>query len=161
MSSWIASGEPIANRRAGHLHVECPERVVNLRQLVERESKDCSSNLRSEIHAKVVHRSSPEIARAKVDLRVWLTSFGWQAIRLLVLHPEELPRRVSSVSDPATWTAKLLPTTSGINAMIKFNQMGSRLSEAAPELLNLAVLVLLYGGLILWRYRPTLGRQQS
>lgn len=52
-----------------------------------------------------------------------------------------------------TWIAKLLPTTPGINAMVKFNQMGALLSETMPELLNLAVLVLFYGGLAAWRYR--------
>jgi len=37
--------------------------------------------------------------------------------------------------------------------MVKFNQMGAQVDEAAGELLNLALLVLLYGGLALWRYR--------
>jgi ABC-2 type transport system permease protein len=67
---------------------------------------------------------------------------------------------LANVSWPATstpaallWLAKLLPTTAGINAMIKFNQMGARLGEARPELINLAVLVVLYGSLTLVRYR--------
>jgi ABC-2 type transport system permease protein len=53
-----------------------------------------------------------------------------------------------------TWLAKLLPTTPGITAMVKFNQMGAGFAEASGQLTNLAVLVLLYGGLTAWRYRP-------
>lgn len=51
------------------------------------------------------------------------------------------------------WLATLLPTTPGITAMVKFNQMGAQLSEAVPELSNLTFLALLYGGLTVWRYR--------
>jgi ABC-2 type transport system permease protein len=42
----------------------------------------------------------------------------------------------------------------GITAMVKFNQMGARVDEAAGQLWNLALLVVLYGGLAMWRYRP-------
>ena len=48
--------------------------------------------------------------------------------------------------------AKLLPTTPGINLMIKFNQMGATIAEAGPQLLNLAALVVLYGALVIWRF---------
>lgn len=50
--------------------------------------------------------------------------------------------------------AQLLPSTSGINAMVKLNQMGARLSEVSAELANLAMLALFYGALAMWRYRP-------
>ena len=60
---------------------------------------------------------------------------------------------VSAFPAPLLWLAKLLPSTAGITAMVKFNQMGAQVDEAAGELLNLALLVLLYGGLALWRYR--------
>ncbi len=49
--------------------------------------------------------------------------------------------------------AKLLPTTPGINLMVKFNQMGASFGEAAPQLVNLLILVALYGGLVVWRFR--------
>ena len=54
-----------------------------------------------------------------------------------------------------TWLSTLLPTTAGINAMVKFNQMGAHLSEASAEIWNLALLALLYGGATAWRYAPT------
>ena len=50
--------------------------------------------------------------------------------------------------------AQLLPSTPGINAMVKLNQMGARLPEVSADLANLAILALLYGALAMWRYRP-------
>lgn len=68
---------------------------------------------------------------------------------------------LAGLSWPATsmpewlqWLAKLVPTTAGINAMVKVNAMGARLNEVLPELATLAVLVLGYGAGNLWRYRP-------
>jgi ABC-2 type transport system permease protein len=55
---------------------------------------------------------------------------------------------------PLVWIAKLLPTTPGINAVVRLNQMGASVIEVAPQLLNLAVLALLYGTLAAWRFRP-------
>lgn len=60
----------------------------------------------------------------------------------------------AAMSPPALLAlARLLPTTPGINAMVGFNQMGASLEEMAGLLLNLLALVLLYGGLVLWRFR--------
>jgi len=50
--------------------------------------------------------------------------------------------------------AKLLPTTPGINAIVRTQQMGARLPDIGGELLNLLLLALLYGALALWRFRP-------
>ncbi len=61
---------------------------------------------------------------------------------------------VTAFPTPLAWLAKLLPSTAGITAMVKFNQMGARVDEAAGELWNLALLVLVYGGLAMWRYQP-------
>ena len=61
---------------------------------------------------------------------------------------------VSAFPAPLVWVAKLLPSTAGINAMVKFNQMGAQVGEAAGELWNLGLLIILYGGLAIWRYRP-------
>ena len=51
-------------------------------------------------------------------------------------------------------SAQLLPSTPGINAMVKLNQMGARLSEVSADLANLAILALLYGALPMWQFRP-------
>ncbi len=57
-------------------------------------------------------------------------------------------------SPPALVTlAGLLPTTAGMNMMVRLNQMDASLGEVAHELWTLALLVVLYGGLALWRYR--------
>jgi ABC-2 type transport system permease protein len=61
---------------------------------------------------------------------------------------------VSAFPTGLVWFAKLVPTTAGITAMVKFNQLGARVGEATDQLWNLAVLVLLYGGLAMWRYLP-------
>ena len=52
---------------------------------------------------------------------------------------------------PLVWLAQLLPTTSGINLMVRLNQMDARLADVGHELATLAVLLLLYGGLAAWR----------
>ena len=52
---------------------------------------------------------------------------------------------------PLVWLAQLLPTTSGINLMVRLNQMDASLAEVSHELITLAVLLALYGGLALWR----------
>lgn len=51
------------------------------------------------------------------------------------------------------WLAKLVPTTAGINLVIKMNEMGAHLSEAWAEILNLAILSVAYALLTIWRYR--------
>ena len=59
-----------------------------------------------------------------------------------------------AMPQPQAWLAKLVPSTPGINLMVKFNQMGASFAEALPELCNLAFLTLLYGALAVWRYAP-------
>jgi len=59
--------------------------------------------------------------------------------------------------EPLAWLARLVPSTPGINAMVKLNQMGASVAEASPELCNLLALTLLYGALAAWRYRPKRG----
>ncbi|TKA90783.1 ABC transporter permease [Halopseudomonas bauzanensis] len=67
---------------------------------------------------------------------------------------------LSNLSWPATstpqwllWLAKLLPSTPGINIMVKFNQLGASFAEAAWEIVNLLVLIIAFGVLAWWRYR--------
>ena len=63
----------------------------------------------------------------------------------------------AAMPQPLAWLSKLVPSTPGINAMVKLNQMGASLAEAAPELCNLALLAVLYAALAAWRYRPARG----
>ena len=49
------------------------------------------------------------------------------------------------------WTARLLPTTPGIHLMVGVNQMGASLAEQKAELFNLAALIILYGGIAIYR----------
>ena len=74
------------------------------------------------------------------------------SVPLFFLANVSWPKPSSPVA--LTWIARLLPSTAGITAMVKFNQMGARFPEVAPELANLAFLALLYGGLAAWRFRP-------
>lgn len=46
---------------------------------------------------------------------------------------------------------KLVPTTPGIQAMVKLNQMGASVRDIAPELMQLTILIVLYGSLATWR----------
>ncbi|PJL44302.1 ABC transporter permease [Stenotrophomonas maltophilia] len=52
---------------------------------------------------------------------------------------------------PLVWLAQLLPTTSGINLMVRLNQMDASLAEVSHELITLSALLLLYGALAAWR----------
>lgn len=62
----------------------------------------------------------------------------------------------SSMPQWLHWLAQLVPTTAGINAMVKLNATGAGLGEVLPELATLAILALGYGVLTAWRYRaPT------
>ncbi|MCX7546236.1 ABC transporter permease [Marinicella gelatinilytica] len=61
---------------------------------------------------------------------------------------------VEATPDILVYAAQLLPSTAGINAVVKLNQMGARLPEVFSELVKLAVLTIFYGSLALWRYRP-------
>lgn len=64
---------------------------------------------------------------------------------------------VEATPELLVYFARLVPSTPGINAMVKLNQMGAQLPEVSAELANLALLALLYGVLAMWRYRPAPG----
>ncbi|PZQ19843.1 MAG: ABC transporter permease [Rhodanobacter denitrificans] len=76
------------------------------------------------------------------------------AVSLVLFFLASLTWPASSMPPVLGLLAKLLPTTPGINLMVKFNQMGARLDEALTELLNLAGLAVLYGTLVWLRFRP-------
>lgn len=50
------------------------------------------------------------------------------------------------------WLSKIIPSTAGINLLVKSTQYGAPLSAAKNEIINLVVLILVYGGLGWWRY---------
>ena len=50
------------------------------------------------------------------------------------------------------WPAQLLPSTSGINGLIKLNQMDASLAEVAPELITLGVIIGVFGVASLMRW---------
>ena len=105
----------------------------------------------------------PLFVGAVAAFALWLASFFKTRERpLQLLVSTSLPIFfLSGLSWPREVTpealnvlAALLPTTAGVTMMVKFNQMGASLSESGPEMLNLAALLLLYGGLAIWRYWP-------
>lgn len=53
-----------------------------------------------------------------------------------------------------TWVAKLVPSTAGIDAIVKASQAGASAFEVSPELVNLSILTLLYGWLAVRRHGP-------
>ncbi|MBP5057163.1 ABC transporter permease [Pseudomonas chlororaphis] len=58
----------------------------------------------------------------------------------------------SSKPEFIAWLSDLLPSTSGVIAMVKFNQMGASVGEAFPELTKLLLLTVGYGALAYLRY---------
>ena len=52
---------------------------------------------------------------------------------------------------PLHWLAQLLPTTPGIAALVRINQMGASLAEVRGSLEHLALLAMGYGALAIWR----------
>ena len=60
---------------------------------------------------------------------------------------------IPSIPPALNALAQLLPTTSGVTAMVKVNQMGATLAETGPEMFTLFLLTVLYVGLTAWRYR--------
>src|SRR5690554_895883 len=58
------------------------------------------------------------------------------------------------VSSPAwlVWISKVLPSTAGINLMVKITHYGEPLSSYKKEILILVMIILVFGGLGWWRY---------
>ena len=64
----------------------------------------------------------------------------------------------SAMPMPIAALAWLFPSTPGMQAMVKLNQMGARPAEVAPELLALAAQITVYGALAYWRWTAPAGR---
>ena len=64
---------------------------------------------------------------------------------------------VNLAEQPLAWLAQALPSTAGVQVLVKANQMQASLADVAPELATLALLALGYGALAahrLLRRRP-------
>ena len=59
---------------------------------------------------------------------------------------------LSAMPAPLAAAAWIIPSTPGIEAMVKLNQMGASLGEVAPELTALVAQILVYGALAGWRW---------
>jgi ABC-2 type transport system permease protein len=70
------------------------------------------------------------------------------SIPLLFLSGFAFP--AESIPRPLVWLSYLLPSTSGIQAMLKFNQLGASWLEASPEVVRLALVTCAYVGLAWW-----------
>jgi ABC-2 type transport system permease protein len=77
-----------------------------------------------------------------------LQIIGGISIPLLFLSGFAFP--VESISQPLVWFSHLLPSTPGIQGFLMLNQMGATWAEVRSQVVNLALLALLYVGLAWW-----------
>jgi ABC-2 type transport system permease protein len=78
----------------------------------------------------------------------------WIATSLPIFFPAGISWPAEAMPAPLAWLALILPTTPGINLMIEVGQMGATLGEAWRQVTNLLGLILLYGALAVFRFRP-------
>jgi len=95
------------------------------------------------------------IAALGVVLGCWMADreralqiIGGISVPLLFLSGFAFP--VESIAPPLTWLSYLLPSTHGIQLMLKFNQMGASWRESATELARLLILTCAYVLLAWW-----------
>ena len=77
----------------------------------------------------------------------------WVSTSVPIYFLSGLSWPLEATPGPLAWLAHLLPTTPGIRLMVGINQMGSSLYEQRWALANLAILVVLYGSIAVYRYR--------
>lgn len=70
----------------------------------------------------------------------------------LVFFLSGVPWPFAAMPRPLAALAQLLPSTAGVQGLVKINQMDAQLSDVRPELGLLIALLAAYGGLALWRY---------
>ncbi len=75
----------------------------------------------------------------------------WIVTSLPIYFLANLSWPAEATPQSLVWLGRLLPSTPGIHLMIGINQMGASLSEQRTEVLNLLFLILLYGGIAVWR----------
>ncbi len=92
------------------------------------------------------------IAALGVSVGCWMADrerafqvIGAVSIPLLFLSGFAFP--VESIPAPMVWFSYLLPSTHGIQALLKFNQMGATWREASPQVIRLLLVTLAYIGL--------------
>jgi ABC-2 type transport system permease protein len=90
-------------------------------------------------HFRTRERALQMIALTSLPL-FFLANISWPR--------EATPRALTAL-------ARLLPTTSGLNALVKLSQMGARVSEVGVELAILLLLIAVYGSLAAWRLSET------
>jgi len=95
------------------------------------------------------------VAAAGVALGCWmgerersLQIIGGISIPLLFLSGFAFP--VESISRPLVWFSHALPTTPGIQGLLKLNQMGATWQEVQPQVINLLLLGLIYTAVAWW-----------
>ena len=98
------------------------------------------------------------VAALGVALGCWMAErerafqlIGGISIPLLFLSGFAFP--TESIPQPLVWFSYLLPSTSGIQALLKFNQMGASWREASPEVMRLLLVTGAYTGLAWWMAR--------
>lgn len=70
----------------------------------------------------------------------------------LIFFLSGVPWPFAAMPAPLAALAHLLPSTAGVQGLVKINQMDAQLTDVLPELGTLAVLLALYGSLAWWRY---------
>jgi ABC-2 type transport system permease protein len=98
------------------------------------------------------------IASLGVVLGCWMADrerafqlIGGISIPLLFLSGFAFP--VESIPQPLVWFSYLLPSTPGIQVLLKFNQMGASWGEARPEVIRLVLVTAAYTGIAWWLAR--------
>jgi ABC-2 type transport system permease protein len=95
------------------------------------------------------------IAALGVVLGCWMADrerafqvIGAVSVPMLFLSGFAFP--AESIGQPLIWLSYLLPSTSGIQAMLKFNQLGASWRESAPEVARLVIVTCAYVVLAWW-----------
>jgi len=73
---------------------------------------------------------------------------GAVSVPLLFLTGFAFP--AESIGQPLVGLSYLLPTTNGVQALLKFNQMGATFGETAPELIRLLLVTVAYLAIAWW-----------
>jgi ABC-2 type transport system permease protein len=70
----------------------------------------------------------------------------------LIFFLSGVPWPFAAMPAPLAALAQLLPSTAGVQSLVKINQMDAQMADVLPELGTLAALLALYASLALWRY---------